>query len=135
MSPGVDLENRAFRFGPEYAWKRDDALRAVDALEQAHLAIFAGATWLVAGGAVLAVVPRAEGIPLIEHWSCERRRAEAWNAYVTRAAADARRAIQSIPPPRSVDLPEGAVVHYNLRWMSEDELDDVLANQASRARR
>jgi hypothetical protein len=134
MSLGVDLENRAFRFGPEYAWKRDDALRAVDALEQAHLAIFAGAAWLVAGGAGLAVVARAAGLPINEHWSCERRSAEAWSAYVARAAADARRAIQSIPEPRPVDLPEGAVVHYNLRWMSEDELDDVLANEASRAR-
>jgi hypothetical protein len=99
-------------------------------LAQAQLAILGGETWLVAGDAVLAVVPQIDGLPALEHWSCERRSAESWSAFVARSATEARRAIQSIPALTSADLPEGAVVHYNLTWVSEPEYDDALANKA-----
>lgn len=129
MSLRADLERSAFRFGDEYAWRRDDALRVVDRLAQEALAIVEGNTWLIARGSVLALVPQTGGIPATEHWSCERQRAEPWSAYVARAAGEARRAIQGIPAAGAADLPDDAVVHYNLRWAPEPG-DDSLANQA-----
>jgi hypothetical protein len=56
------------------------------------------------------------------------RRGRSWETCWS--AADARRSIQSLPALTSTDLPEDAVVHYNLTWASEREYDDGLTNQA-----
>jgi len=116
-----DLETSAHRSGEEYGWQRIDALRAVDAVTTAGLAVLGGEVWLVVGDSIWGVVPQRCGAPAIQHWSCERRGDEAWAAYASRSATEGRQAISSIPDLSSAVLPERALVYYNLTWASESE--------------
>lgn len=115
------LESSAFRSGEEYAWQRADALRAVESIAAAELAILGGEVWLVVGDTIQAAVPQVEGATAIEHWVCDRLKGEAWHAYVSRSALDAGEAIRNIPNLSRAVLPDQAIVYYNIVWASEAE--------------
>ncbi len=120
----AELEMAAFRpASGEYAWRRPDACRAVDALADAGLAVLGGELWMVRGEEIWATLPQRSGPPAVYHWSCDRRPAEPWVAYVARAAAEAVSAIEAFPREGEVATLPGADIYYNLAWESESEYE------------
>jgi hypothetical protein len=117
------LESSAFCSGEEYAWQRADALRAVESIAAAELAMLGGEVWLVVGDTIQAAVPQVAGATAIEHWVCDRREGEAWHAYVARSAREASEAIRNIPDLSRAVLPDQAIVYYNIVWASEADVD------------
>ena len=116
-----DLQSSAYRSGDEYAWKRGDALRAIESLTTAGLAILGGEVWLIAGDDIVPIIPQKDGVAALEHWTCERHGGEQWRAYVFRSATEARSAIQRLPDLTSAAVPTHARIYYNITWTAESE--------------
>jgi hypothetical protein len=118
----ADLEESAHRTSSgEYAWRRDDALRAVACLTASGCAVLGGELWLVEGAAVWGSLPLTAGGTAVFHWEAVRNATETWSEFVTRSRAEALDAIADLPAPDEVKLPAEAVVFYNLTWRLEGD--------------
>ena len=113
------LENSAFHFGNgEYAFPSSDVLLAISELENLGKAILGGEVYVLEGNVVHAM-PHVQGLgPSLIHWETpSRQRRETWQQFVVRSAEFTRQAFRATQSDeRSIQLPPGARIMYNLTW-------------------
>jgi len=116
------LEKTAFRFGNgEYAFSSSDVLLAISERETLGRAILGGEVYVVQGNVVHAM-PHVDGRgPSLIHWETpSRQQRETWKQFVVRSAEFTRQAFRAIQSDeRSIQLPPGGRIVYNLTWDEE----------------
>jgi hypothetical protein len=88
----------------EFAWRRQDIERALNAIRDSGRATLGGEVWLITGehswdGLIPAL---GDGPPVVWHWETEARSAsESWQQYCVRTAAE------SIEATRNLQVEQG----------------------------
>jgi hypothetical protein len=112
----AELEATAFRSkNGEYAWREEDALRAVEELAAAGFPIFGGEVWLVRDGSINAL-PMTQDGPSVLAWDCEPRRDERPGDFVERAREESIEAITHLASIPLLDSGGDFEVRFNLTW-------------------
>ncbi len=122
-----ELEKAAHKFtNGEMSWPRPyvgDAIRAIAAAGYALLG--ADVLMILEDGGVFGVLPRISGPPGIYGWTVERLTGEEWTEFVLRSEKESLSAIVDYPDESEIDFPEGAMLYYNLVWVSQHEFDKL----------
>jgi hypothetical protein len=126
----------------ELAWRRDDAIEAVQRLSSAGFAVLGGELWILVGGTtVWAGVPADKEHPAgVYTWSTTpgwTRQTESWQEFCARAAAHSLAVLRG-EDPNSVDpaavearIRSGragadADIRYNLTFVNKSEYQDII---------
>ena len=120
------LADVGVRVGNELAWRRVDALAALDELAKMGYGILGGELWSIRGDHVVMGLREEDGREATVGWTSEWRTAEeTWPAFVTRSIADAKRNVLTRPETDGMaPLPASSVL-YNLTFVSESEYGGV----------
>jgi len=120
------LSDAGVRVGNELAWRRVDALAALDELAKMGYGILGGELWSIRGDHVVMGLREEDGREATVGWTSEWRTAEeTWPAFVTRSIADAKRNVLSRPEIDGVAALAVPAVLSNFSFVSESEYGGV----------
>jgi hypothetical protein len=118
--PAELLANAYRSSNGEFAWPVTSASRAVDWLANEGYAILGTELWVVrADGKVSSLFHDRGGRVSLWAMSVNRNQAEAWSAFASRAAKDAKTAIAKIDVE---DICDAGDVFVNITWTDSTEL-------------
>jgi hypothetical protein len=114
------LARAGVRMGSELAWRRADALAALEEFARLRLGVLGGELWSVRGDYVVAGLRDQDDREATVGWTSSwRTQDETWNAFVTRSVAEARRNVMSRPESDGVAPVSESAVLYNFTVVSE----------------
>ena len=118
-----DIINLAFRStSGEYAWRRTDIDRAIEAIRTADMALLGWEAWLVNDTAWTGLIPSAADEPLgVWAFSTEpRAAAETWPDYRDRTAAETRQQLATAAVEECSRPEVRPMLRFNLTYVDQD---------------
>jgi len=113
----------AFTAGNEAAWRPAVASAAVEWFGANGYAVLGTELWLLQDGAIQILPIGLSGVKEVHGNTVNRESGEAWNSFVSRAAASTLAYLRSFNP---ADILEEGNVYFNVVWVSESEFERLV---------
>ncbi len=135
LSPAL-LAKTMRRPGGSLAWRRSDAMRAIEELARAGFANLGGEAWLVlSNGHLYGQIPPADGgRPIIYAWTVSivwTPEAESWEHFCGLSADESREKMAALRPEDDVSVEHRDDIWFNIEFVDRDEYAHLMGQNAA----
>jgi hypothetical protein len=118
----AELAAAAFRVADDVAWPAMLGAEAVEWFGLNGYAVLGTELWLLKDEKIQSLPVGLSGMREVHGNTVNRERGEAWNSFVTRAAAETGVYLQSF---KASDIVEQGKVYFNVTWVSEADFESL----------